>query len=253
MKVVVVDCDDEGNVDVADLEAKGRAARANLACLMITYPSTHGVFEAGIRDICDVIHAHGGQVYMDGANMNAQVGLTSPGHHRRRRLPHEPAQDLLHPARRRRPGMGPIGLAAHLAPFMPGHLQPAAARIAGQGPVSAAPYGSASILPIAWMYIMMGGPGARHRDRHPQRQLHGQPPRPTTRCSTRARTAASRTSASSTSAQNQGDRHRASDIAKRLMDYGFHAPTMSFPVAGTIMIEPTESKARPNWTDSSTP
>ena len=249
MKVVVVDCDDKGNVDVADLKAKAEQHSANLACLMITYPSTHGVFEAGIRDICDTIHAHGGQVYMDGANMNAQVGLTSPATigadvshmnlHKTFCIPHGGGG----------PGMGPIGLAAHLAPFMANHVvQPIDGPHAGQGAVSAAPYGSASILPISWMYIaMMGGDGLKRATEiailnanYMATRLKGHYPvvysgengRVAHECIIDIRPIKAACGVSEV------------DIAKRLMDYGFHAPTMSFPVAGTIMIEPTESESQ---------
>jgi glycine cleavage system protein P-like pyridoxal-binding family len=174
---------------------------------MITYPSTHGVFEEAVKDICAIIHAHGGQVYMDGANLNAQVGLTSPATigadvshmnlHKTFCIPHGGGG----------PGMGPIGLKAHLAPFMANHVvQPISGPHARQGAVSAAPWGSASILPISWMYIAMlggSGPEARHRSGDPQRQLRRAQLQPTTRCCTPARTAASRTSASSTSARSR--------------------------------------------------
>ncbi|MCZ4305228.1 aminomethyl-transferring glycine dehydrogenase [Zoogloeaceae bacterium G21618-S1] len=249
MKVVVVDCDDKGNVDVADLKAKAEQHSANLACLMITYPSTHGVFEAAIREICDTIHAHGGQVYMDGANMNAQVGLTSPATigadvshmnlHKTFCIPHGGGG----------PGMGPIGLAAHLAPFMANHVvQPIDGPHAGQSAVSAAPYGSASILPISWMYIaMMGGDGLKRATEiailnanyiatrlkgHYPVVYSGENGRVAHECIIDIRPIKSACGVSEV------------DIAKRLMDYGFHAPTMSFPVAGTIMIEPTESESQ---------
>ncbi|MBT0960678.1 aminomethyl-transferring glycine dehydrogenase [Denitromonas iodatirespirans] len=249
MKVVAVDCDDNGNVDVADLKAKAEQHSANLACLMITYPSTHGVFEAAIREICDTVHAHGGQVYMDGANMNAQVGLTSPASigadvshmnlHKTFCIPHGGGG----------PGMGPIGLAAHLAPFMANHVvQPIDGPHAGQGAVSAAPYGSASILPISWMYIaMMGGEGLKRATEiailnanYIANRLKGHYPvlysgengRVAHECIIDIRPIKAACGVSEV------------DIAKRLMDYGFHAPTMSFPVAGTIMIEPTESESQ---------
>ncbi|MFV0663155.1 aminomethyl-transferring glycine dehydrogenase [Denitromonas sp.] len=249
MKVVAVDCDDNGNVDVADLKAKAEQHSANLACLMITYPSTHGVFEAAIREICDTIHAHGGQVYMDGANMNAQVGLTSPATigadvshmnlHKTFCIPHGGGG----------PGMGPIGLAAHLAPFMANHVvQPIDGPHAGQGAVSAAPYGSASILPISWMYIaMMGGDGLKRATEiailnanyiatrlkgHYPVVYSGENGRVAHECIIDIRQIKAACGVSEV------------DIAKRLMDYGFHAPTMSFPVAGTIMIEPTESESQ---------
>ena len=249
MKVVVVDCDDNGNVDVADLKAKAAQHAANLACLMITYPSTHGVFEAAIREICDTVHAHGGQVYMDGANMNAQVGLTSPA-----RIGADVSHMNLHktfciPHGGGGPGMGPIGLAAHLAPFMANHVvQPIDGPHAGQGAVSAAPWGSASILPISWMYIaMMGGSGlkrateiailnanyiaARLKNYYPV-LYSGENGRVAHECIIDIRPIKAACGVSEV------------DIAKRLMDYGFHAPTMSFPVAGTMMIEPTESESQ---------
>ncbi|TVT50234.1 MAG: aminomethyl-transferring glycine dehydrogenase [Denitromonas halophila] len=249
MKVVAVECDDNGNVDVADLKAKATQHSANLACLMITYPSTHGVFEAGIRDICDAVHANGGQVYMDGANMNAQVGLTSPATigadvshmnlHKTFCIPHGGGG----------PGMGPIGLAAHLAPFMANHVvQPIDGPHAGQSAVSAAPYGSASILPISWMYIaMMGGDGLKRATEiailnanyiatrlkgHYPVVYSGENGRVAHECIIDIRPIKAACGVSEV------------DIAKRLMDYGFHAPTMSFPVAGTIMIEPTESESQ---------
>ncbi|ENO87482.1 aminomethyl-transferring glycine dehydrogenase [Thauera linaloolentis] len=250
MQVVVVDCDDDGNVDVADLKAKAGKHAANLAALMITYPSTHGVFEESIREICAVVHAHGGQVYMDGANLNAQVGLTSPAAigadvthlnlHKTFCIPHGGGG----------PGMGPIALAAHLAPFTADHVvQPTGGPDRpnrGQGAVSAAPFGSASILPISWMYItMMGGDGlkratevailnanylaARLKDHYPVLYT-GSQGRVAHECILDIRPIKAATGVTEV------------DIAKRLMDYGFHAPTMSFPVAGTIMVEPTESE-----------
>ncbi len=250
MQVVVVECDDNGNVDVGDLKAKAEKHSAELAALMITYPSTHGVFEESIREICDIVHLHGGQVYMDGANLNAQVGLTSPATigadvshmnlHKTFCIPHGGGG----------PGMGPIGLAAHLAPFMADHVvQPTGAADRpnlGQGAVSAAPFGSASILPISWMYItMMGGEGlkqatevailnanylaARLKDHYPVLYT-GSQGRVAHECILDIRPIKAATGISEV------------DIAKRLMDYGFHAPTMSFPVPGTIMVEPTESE-----------
>src|SRR5690606_34379151 len=250
MQVVVVECDDNGNVDVADLKAKAEKHACELAALMITYPSTHGVFEASIREICEIVHQHGGQVYMDGANLNAQVGLTSPATigadvshmnlHKTFCIPHGGGG----------PGMGPIGLAAHLAPFMADHVvQPtggAERPNLGQGAVSAAPFGSASILPISWMYIaMMGGDGlkqatevailnanylaARLADHYPVLYT-GSQGRVAHECILDIRPIKAATGISEV------------DIAKRLMDYGFHAPTMSFPVPGTIMVEPTESE-----------
>jgi glycine dehydrogenase len=249
LSIVVVDCDENGNVDVADLKAKAEQHSANLACLMITYPSTHGVFEEAVKDICATIHAHGGQVYMDGANLNAQVGLTSPGligadvsHmnlHKTFAIPHGGGG----------PGMGPIGLKAHLAPFMANHaVQLIDGPHAGQGAVSAAPWGSASILPISWMYIaMLGGKGlkratevailnanyvAARLNAHYPVLYTGKNGRVAHECILDIRPIKAATGIAEI------------DIAKRLMDYGFHAPTVSFPVAGTIMVEPTESESK---------
>jgi len=247
LSVVVVDCDESGNVDLADLKAKAEQYSDRVSCLMLTYPSTHGVFEEAVLEMCAIIHAHGGQVYMDGANLNAQVGLTSPGHigadvshinlHKTFAIPHGGGG----------PGMGPIGLKAHLAPHAPGHVC-AADRVGSQGAVSAAPWGSASILPISWMYIaMMGGSGlqqatevailnanyvaARLKDHYPvlYTGAHG---RVAHECILDLRPLKAATGISET------------DVAKRLMDYGFHAPTVSFPVAGTLMVEPTESESQ---------
>ena len=252
MQVVVVDCDENGNVDLTDLKAKAAAHANDLACLMLTYPSTHGVFEEAVREICEVIHAHGGQVYMDGANLNAQVGLTAPGFigadvshmnlHKTFAIPHGGGG----------PGMGPIGLKAHLAPFMADHVVQATGNAdrshAGQGAVSAAPFGSASILPISWMYIaMLGGTGIKKAtqtailnanyvaDRlqsHYPVLYRGKNGRVAHECILDIRPIKAATGIAEI------------DIAKRLMDYGFHAPTVSFPVAGTIMVEPTESESK---------
>ena len=252
MQVVVVDCDENGNVDTADLKAKATLHADNLSCLMLTYPSTHGVFEEAVREICDVVHAHGGQVYMDGANLNAQVGLTAPGFigadvshmnlHKTFAIPHGGGG----------PGMGPIGLKAHLAPFMADHVVQATGDAgrshAGQGAVSAAPFGSASILPISWMYIaMLGGAGIKQAtqtailnanyvaDRlqaHYPVLYRGKNGRVAHECILDIRPIKAATGIAEI------------DIAKRLMDYGFHAPTVSFPVAGTIMVEPTESESK---------
>ena len=249
MKVVVVDCDENGNVDVSDLKAKAEEHKDDLACLMITYPSTHGVFEEAVRDICAIVHANGGQVYMDGANLNAQVGLTSPGFigadvshmnlHKTFAIPHGGGG----------PGMGPIGLKAHLAPFMANHaVAPIDGPHGGQGAVSAAPFGSASILPISWMYLaMLGGEGVKKatqvailnanyvagklKDHYPVLYV-GKNGRVAHECILDIRPIKAATGIAET------------DIAKRLMDYGFHAPTVSFPVAGTIMVEPTESESK---------
>lgn len=246
MDVVVVACDDGGNVDVADLRAKAAQHAENLACIMITYPSTHGVFEEQIREICDIIHAHGGQVYLDGANMNAQVGLSRPGDygadvshlnlHKTFCIPHGGGG----------PGMGPIGVKAHLAPFLPGHVVVDGGK-APVGAVSAAPFGSASILPISYAYIlMMGGEGlqratevailnanyvAARLDEHFPVLYRNHNGRVAHECIVDPR------------GFRQGG-VTVDDIAKRLIDYGFHAPTMSFPVPGTLMIEPTESESK---------
>jgi glycine dehydrogenase len=251
MEVVGVLCDDHGNVDVDDLLAKAEKYSDILAAVMITYPSTHGVFEERVREICEIVHAHGGQVYLDGANLNAQVGVVYPGKfgadvshlnlHKTFCIPHGGGG----------PGVGPIGVRAHLAPFLPNHPQLNSSSPAGQitvGPVSAAPYGSASILAISWAYILlMGGEGltaatetailnanyiATRLDPHfpvLYRNEHG---RVAHECILDTRPL--KTSCGVT----------VEDIAKRLIDYGFHAPTMSFPVAGTLMVEPTESESK---------
>ncbi len=247
MEVVAVACDAEGSIDVVDLSAKAEKHAAKLSCIMVTYPSTHGVFEESIREICEIVHKNGGQVYLDGANMNAQVGISRPGDygadvshlnlHKTFCIPHGGGG----------PGMGPIGVKKHLAPFLPTHpCSPGG--VGAVGPVSAAPFGSASILPISYSYIlMMGGAGlqkateiailnanyiARRLDAHfpvLYKNLNGRiaheciiDPRPL------------KDSCGVT----------IDDIAKRLIDYGFHAPTMSFPVPGTLMIEPTESESK---------
>ncbi len=247
MKVVVVACDAHGNVDVADLEAKAKANAANLAALMITYPSTHGVFEDSIIDICKIIHDNGGQVYLDGANLNAQVGLMRPA---------ELGADVCHmnlhktfciPHGGGGPGMGPIGVGQHLVKHLPGH-NVVAVETRHTGAVSAAPYGSASILPISWMYIaMMGGPGLTmatkmailnanyiaHRLNPHFPVLYSRPGGVVAHeCIIDLRWLKDRTGIS------------VEDVAKRLVDYGFHAPTMSFPVVDTLMIEPTESEGK---------
>lgn len=249
MKVVVVATDDNGNVDIDDLKAKCDEHGDKLGALMITYPSTHGVFEEGIRDICDMIHAHGGQVYMDGANMNAQVGIMQPA---------DVGADVLHmnlhktfciPHGGGGPGMGPIGLKSHLAPFISNHrINPVFNAKSDCSAVSAAPYGSANILPISWMYItMMGRDGLLSATKQALLNANyiatklsedypvlytGKNGRVAHECIIDIRPLKAQTGISET------------DIAKRLMDYGFHAPTMSFPVAGTLMIEPTESESK---------
>ncbi len=246
MQVVGVACDAAGNIDLADLEAKTIAHAADLAALMVTYPSTHGVFETGIRRICQLVHDHGGQVYLDGANLNAQVGLCKPGLY---------GADVCHlnlhktfciPHGGGGPGVGPIGVAAHLLPFLPGHpLVPGGTQAIG--PVSAAPWGSAGILPISWMYIrMMGGAGLRtasqvallaanliaeRLDPHFPVLYRGAGGRVAHECILDLRPL------------KRSCGMEVDDLAKRLMDYGFHAPTVSWPVAGTVMVEPTESES----------
>jgi len=249
MQVVVVATDANGNIDVADLRAKATQHSDNLAALMVTYPSTHGVFEESIKDICAIIHEHGGQVYLDGANMNAMVGLSRPGDigadvchlnlHKTFCIPHGGGG----------PGMGPIGVVAHLAPYLPGHtvvgLEPKETRI---GAVSSAPWGSASILPISMMYIdMMGGEGltlstkvailnanyvAHKLKGHYEVLYRGKNGNVAHECILDTRPLKASAGV------------EVEDIAKRLMDYGFHAPTVSFPVAGTLMVEPTESESK---------
>ncbi|MGC2780158.1 MAG: aminomethyl-transferring glycine dehydrogenase [Bradyrhizobium sp.] len=248
MEVVVVGCDAGGNVDLGDLAAKAELHSAKLAAIMITYPSTHGVFEEHIREICDIVHAHGGQVYLDGANLNAQVGLSRPGDygadvshfnlHKTFCIPHGGGG----------PGMGPIGVKAHLAPFLPGHPKTDGAAAHAVGPVSAAPYGSASILTISYIYmLLMGGEGltrateiailnanyvAARLDPHFPVLYRNERGRVAHECIIDPRPL------------KQTSGVTVDDIAKRLIDYGFHAPTMSFPVVGTLMIEPTESESK---------
>ena len=245
LSVVAVACDKEGNIDVADLRAKAEAHRNDLACLMITYPSTHGVFEEGIKQICNIIHEFGGQVYLDGANMNAQVGLCRPADigadvchlnlHKTFCIPHGGGG----------PGIGPIGVAEHLVEFLPGH--PVVNLGVGNpiGAVAAAPWGSASILPISWVYIAaMGAAGlteatkvailnanyiAKRLEKYFPTLYRGHGGLIAHECILDLRDFKSVT---------------AEDVAKRLMDYGFHAPTLSWPVAGTLMVEPTESESK---------
>ena len=250
MNVVSIKCDDEGNVDLADLRAKAHEHSKDLAACMVTYPSTHGVFEEGIRELCEIIHQHGGQVYMDGANLNALVGLVRPG---------EIGADVCHlnlhktfciPHGGGGPGMGPIGVAAHLAPFLSSHpvLAPLNAGPQSIGPVSAAPYGSASILLISWMYIsMMGAQGLKKATEvailnanYVMKRLSTHYPvlfvNHNGRCAHEC-IIDCRGFEPTAGIKNE-------DIAKRLIDYGFHAPTMSWPVPGTLMIEPTESESK---------
>ncbi|MFT4505535.1 aminomethyl-transferring glycine dehydrogenase [Caballeronia sp. 15711] len=249
MQVVVVACDEQGNVDIADLKAKADKHAANLAAIMITYPSTHGVFEVNVREICEIVHAHGGQVYVDGANMNAMVGLTAPGQfggdvshlnlHKTFCIPHGGGG----------PGVGPVAVGAHLAKFLPNQHSTGYQRdAAGIGAVSSAPYGSAAILPISWMYIaMMGAQGltnatesailaanyvANRLAPHYPVLYSGAGGLVAHECILDLRPLKETSGIS------------VDDVAKRLIDYGFHAPTMSFPVPGTLMVEPTESESK---------
>ena len=248
LTVVPVACDDRGNIDLVDLEAKAQKHRDRLAALMITYPSTHGVFEEGVQRVCRIVHDHGGQVYMDGANMNAQVGLCRPGDigadvchlnlHKTFCIPHGGGG----------PGMGPIGVAAHLAPFLPGHPVTHLGGPQSIGPISAAPYGSPSILTISWMYIaLMGGDGlakatkvailnANYMAKRLEKQF------PVLYVGKNGLVAHECILDMRRFKESAGV--EVVDIAKRLMDYGFHAPTMSWPVPGTMMIEPTESESK---------
>jgi glycine dehydrogenase len=244
---VVVACDEKGNIDLDDLRAKAETYSDTLSCLMITYPSTHGVYEAGVKDATSIIHAHGGQVYMDGANMNAQVGLTSPGNigadvchlnlHKTFAIPHGGGG----------PGVGPICVKAHLAPFLPTHPTHQVGGAQAIGPVSAAPYGSALVLLISYGYVkMLGAKGLVNSTKYAilnanyiKSRLEGAYPvlyagengrcahEMILDCRPFKRDAAI----------------EVTDIAKRLMDFGYHAPTVSFPVAGTVMVEPTESES----------
>jgi glycine dehydrogenase len=248
LKVVVVACDDHGNIDVADLRAKAEAHASELAALMVTYPSTHGVFEEEIREICDVVHRFGGQVYLDGANMNAQVGLCRPGDY---------GADVCHlnlhktfciPHGGGGPGMGPIAVARHLAPFLPGHpLVPCGGERA-IGPVAAAPFGSPLILAIPWMYIgMMGSDGLEAATEVAILNANYVAARLSPHYSVLYRGARGRVAHEfivDLRPFKAAAGIEAEDVAKRLMDYGFHAPTMSFPVPGTLMIEPTESESK---------
>jgi glycine dehydrogenase len=253
MQVVVVACDENGNVDLDDLKAKAERHSRKLAAIMVTYPSTHGVFEAGIREICDIVHTHGGQVYVDGANMNAMVGLCAPGQfgadvshlnlHKSFCIPHGGGG----------PGVGPVAVGAHLAKFLPGHralVGDESGDMRGGnhiGAVSAAPYGSASILPISWMYMrMMGADGltaatetailaanyvARRLASHYPVLYSGADGLVAHECILDLRPLKATSGI------------EVDDVAKRLMDFGFHSPTMSFPVPGTLMVEPTESES----------
>jgi glycine dehydrogenase len=248
MRVVIVDCDALGNVDLADLRTKAARHTDDLACIMVTYPSTHGVFEESIIELCDIVHQYGGQVYVDGANLNALVGVAAPGKfgadvshlnlHKTFCIPHGGGG----------PGMGPIGVGAHLQPFLPSHpVVPIAGLDSDNDVVSAAPYGSASILPISWAYIaLMGGEGLAHATKvailsanyiaHRLKEHYpvlytGSSGNVAHECILDIRPI------------KEASGVTEEDIAKRLIDYGFHAPTMSFPVAGTLMVEPTESES----------
>ncbi len=249
MKVVVVACDDDGNVDMDDLEAKVAKHGDHLSALMITYPSTHGVYEATVTEVCDLIHAHGGQVYLDGANLNALVGVSQPGQfgadvshlnlHKTFCIPHGGGG----------PGVGPVAVGAHLAPFLPNHsVVGEAGPTTGVGAVSAAPWGSAGILPISWAYITaMGGPGLTEATQIALLSANylaarldplfpvlytGNDGLVAHECIVDLRPLHSQTGVT------------VEDVAKRLIDFGFHAPTVSFPVAGTLMVEPTESESK---------
>ncbi|HVN50095.1 MAG TPA: aminomethyl-transferring glycine dehydrogenase subunit GcvPB, partial [Acidimicrobiales bacterium] len=249
LDVVVVACDDHGNVDVDDLRAKVAEHADRLSCLMVTYPSTHGVFETAITEICEVVHQGGGQVYLDGANLNALVGLARPGRfgadvshlnlHKTFCIPHGGGG----------PGVGPVAVRAHLAPFLPNHpLVPDAGPSTGPGPIASAPWGSAGILPISWAYVtMMGGGGlaratsvailnanylARRLSEHYPILYTGAHGLVAHECIVDLRPITAETGVT------------VDDVAKRLIDHGFHAPTVSFPVAGTLMIEPTESESK---------
>jgi glycine dehydrogenase len=247
MEVVPVACDSQGNIDRADLQAKAELHSERLAALMVTYPSTHGVFEQGIQEICALVHEHGGQVYLDGANLNAQVGLAKPGLY---------GADVCHlnlhktfciPHGGGGPGVGPIAVAHHLLPFLPGH--PLAEHCGGAeaiGPVSAAPWGSASILPISWMYIrLMGGAGLRQASAVALLSANWLAERLEPHFPVLYRGAGGRVAHECILDLRPLKRSaglEVDDLAKRLMDYGFHAPTVSWPVAGTVMVEPTESE-----------
>jgi len=245
--VIVVNCDSSGNIDIADLREKTARYRKSLAAIMVTYPSTHGVFEDGIKDVCEIVHNAGGQVYVDGANLNAMVGLCQPGRfgadvshlnlHKTFCIPHGGGG----------PGVGPVAVAEHLAPFLPGHRFGHSENYK-VGPISAAPWGSAGILPISWVYItLMGARGmlsasqiailnanyiAKKINKHFPVLYTGENGCVAHECIIDLRKIKETTGID------------VEDVAKRLIDFGFHAPTMSFPVAGTLMIEPTESESK---------
>jgi glycine dehydrogenase len=248
MDIVIVKCDEKGNIDIEDLKAKAEQHSANLSCLMVTYPSTHGVYEEGIKTITQIIHDNGGQVYMDGANMNAQVGLTSPGNigadvchlnlHKTFAIPHGGGG----------PGAGPIGVAKHLVPFLPSHTQRAVSENKDINAVSSAPYGSALILVISYGYIkMLGGEGLTNSTKmailnanYIKTRLDGHYP---TLYSGKNGYCAHEMILDCVEFKKEAG-VEVGDIAKRLMDYGFHAPTVAFPVHDTLMVEPTESESK---------
>jgi len=248
LRVVVTACDAQGNVDLGDLRAKAKEHAADLAALMVTYPSTHGVFEEGIVDICKIIHEHGGLVYMDGANLNAQVGLSKPGEigadvchvnlHKTFAIPHGGGG----------PGMGPIGVTRALAPYLPGHPLISTGGDKAIGPVSAAPFGSASILPISWMYMkLMGDAGLKKATEVAILNANYMAKRLESHYPVLYRGKGGRVAHEfiiDLRPFKDASGVEAEDVAKRLADYGFHAPTMSFPVPGTLMIEPTESEPK---------
>ncbi len=245
MKVIAVACDKEGNIDLADLRTKADEHKTDLACLMVTYPSTHGVFEGTIREICRIVHDAGGQVYMDGANMNAQVGLTSPGFigadvchlnlHKTFCIPHGGGG----------PGMGPIGVAEHLVDFLPDHPVVSLGGEDPIGPVSAAPWGSASILPISWVYIAcMGGSGVTEATKYAILNANYISKRLEKHFPTLYKGTSGLVAHECILDLRGFKATTAEDVAKRLMDFSFHAPTLSWPVAGTLMVEPTESEPK---------
>ena len=245
MQVVPVKCSDEGDIDLADLRAKAGEHANDLAAMMITYPSTHGVFEEGIREICEVVHSAGGQVYLDGANLNAMVGISQPG---------ELGADVCHinlhktfciPHGGGGPGMGPIGVAEHLVNFLPGHPVTNGNSAEAVGAVSAAPWGSASILPISWMYIaMMGADGLKAATEHAILNANYIATRLDLHFPVLYKGANGRVAHECILDLRQFKKVTVEDVAKRLMDFGFHAPTISWPVAGTMMVEPTESESK---------
>jgi glycine dehydrogenase len=250
MRVVVVASTKDGSIDVDDLRVKAAEHHSHLAALMVTYPSTHGVFEDSIQDICAIVHEHGGQVYMDGANMNAQVGLTSPATigadvchinlHKTFSIPHGGGG----------PGMGPVAVAAHLAPYLPGHPVIDVSGVKGTHAVSAAPWGSASILLISYAYMrMLGGNGMTDATRYAILNANYLKARlerhyPVLYARSNGRVAHEMIFDVRPLKAASGGAIDETDVAKRLMDYGFHAPTVSFPVAGTLMVEPTESEPK---------